>query len=74
MYFYSLQKPLEDYPDFINKNLYLPFSDTLTAKGNHLEKKDITEEESARWHNATCSVVKEVAMLIRVYNKFKSSN
>merc|ERR1712218_316145 len=31
----------------------------MTAKRNRLEKKDIVEEESARWHNATCSVVKE---------------
>ena len=71
MYLHSL--PFEDSSNII-KNLYLPFSETLTAKGNHLEKKDIVEEESARWHNATCSVVKEVVILIRVYEKFKSSN
>ena len=59
MYLYSLQEPLEDSPN-IMKNLYLPLSETMTAKGNHLEKKYIVEEESARWHNTTCSVVKEV--------------
>ena len=73
MYLHSLQEPFEDSP-YIIKNPYLPFSETLIAKGNHLKKKDIPEEESARWHNATCTVVKEVAILIRVYNKFKSSN
>ena len=70
---YSLQEPLEDSPNII-KNPYLPFSETLTAKENHLEKIYIPEEESARWHNATCSVVKEVAKLIRVYDEFMSSN
>jgi len=50
--------PFEDSSNII-KNLYSTFSETLTAKGNHLEKKDIVEEESARWHNTTCSVVKE---------------
>ena len=63
MYLYSL--PFEDSSNII-KNLYSTFSETLTAKGNHLEKKDIVEEESARWHNTTCSVVKEVYTLNRV--------
>ena len=57
MYLHSL--PFEDSSNII-KNLYLPFSETLTAEGNHLEKKDIVEGEAARWHKATCSVVKEV--------------
>ena len=71
MYLYSL--PFEDSSNII-KNLYLPFSETLTAKENHLGKKDIVEEESARWHNTTCSVVREVYTLNRVYNKSNSSN
>ena len=73
MYLYSLQEPLGDSPNII-KNLYLPFSETMTAKRNRLEKKDIVEAESTRWHNTTCSVVKEVYILKRVYNKSKSSN
>ena len=59
MYLHSLQEPLEDFHNII-KNLYLPFSETMSAKQNRFEKKDIVEEESAHWHNATCSVVKEV--------------
>ena len=71
MYLHSL--PFEDSSNII-KNLYLPFSETMTAKRNRLEKKDIVEAESTRWHNTTCSVVKEVYILKRVYNKSKSSN
>ena len=53
---------LEDFEDFPNilKNLHIPFSETMKAKGNYLEKEVIPEEESASWHNTTCSIVTEV--------------
>ena len=59
---------LEDFEDFPNilKNLHLPFSETMKAKGNYLEKEVIPEEESASWHNTTCYVIKEVNIFIGV--------
>ena len=42
------------------ENLNLPFSEALEVNGNLLKKENISEDESTRWHNTTCSVVKEV--------------
>ena len=46
------------------ENLHLPFSETLEVNGNVLKKENISEEESTRWYNTTCSVVKEVDNVI----------
>ena len=46
------------------ENLHLPFSETLEVNGNVLKKENISEEESTRWHNTACTVVKEVDNII----------
>ena len=46
------------------ENLHLPFSETFEVNRNVLKKENISEEESTRWHNTTCSVVKEVINIV----------
>jgi len=57
------------------ENLHLPFSETLEVNRNVLKKENISEEESTRWHNTTCSVVKEFeAHLPVLFNESDANN